>query len=108
MTEALILAVLVALCWLWWDSTQAREVAVRAARTACEAEGLQFLDDTVGISHLKPARDDDGRLKLQRTYTFEYSDTGNNRLPGSVVMLGPQVLLLNLQARTPDNVYTLH
>jgi len=47
-------------------------------------------------------------VKLQRAYDFEYSDTGNNRLKGSVVLLGHRVMLLNIGLRLPENVRTLH
>ena len=93
------LALLTALGWLWYDSLNVREIAVRAARDACSAEGLLFLDDTVGIASLKLARDGDGHVQLQRAYDFEFSDTGNNRLRGSVVMLGKKVALLNVGLR---------
>lgn len=99
MLELCGLALLTALGWLWYDSLNVREIAVRAAREACVAEGLLFLDDTVGISSLKLGRDGAGRLQLQRAYEFEYSDTGDNRLKGSVVMLGQRVILLNVGLR---------
>ncbi len=108
MIEIFFLILFVALSWLWWDSMQAREAAVSAAKAACEAEGLLFLDDTVGIASLKPARNANGRLLLQRAYDFEFSDTGNNRVKGSVVMLGRRVMLLNLQSRAMATVTTLH
>lgn len=108
MLELLGLIVILLLGLLWFDSLQAREAAVRAARAACEAEGLLFLDDTVGIASLKPARDDEGRLKLQRAYDFEYSDTGDNRIRGSVVMLGHRVMLLNVGLRALSGVTTPH
>lgn len=107
MLELLGLFVLLLLGWLWYDSLEAREAAVRASRNACEAEGLLFLDDTVGIVSLKPARDAEGRLKLQRAYDFEYSDTGNNRQQGSVVMLGKRVALLNVGLRAVPDTITL-
>lgn len=97
--ELLALALLTALGWLWFDSLKVREVAVRAAREACATEGLLFLDDTVGIAGLKLARNAQGRVQLQRAYDFEFSDTGNNRLRGSVVLLGARVVLLNLGVR---------
>ncbi len=90
----LILLLLLGL--LWYDSLNAREIAVRAAREACASEDLLFLDDTVGIRSLKLARNADGHVQLQRAYDFEFSDTGNNRLQGSVVMLGKHVALLNI------------
>jgi Protein of unknown function (DUF3301) len=106
--EVVGILLLAALAWLWLDSIRARELAVRAAREACVAEGLQLLDWTVAIANLKLARDHSGRLKLQRGYDFEYSDTGNNRLKGGLVMLGHRVTLLNVGLRAGPTPRTLH
>jgi len=96
--------------WLWLDSLKAREIGVTAAQAACADEGLQFLDDTVAIRSLRLVRDDDGRLRLRRVYGFEYSDTGDNRRSGSVILLGQRVVLLNVGLRpAPVPIYrTLH
>jgi len=99
---------LAGIAWLWLDSLKAREAAIRAAREVCAAEGLLLLDDTVAISGLKAARDDDGRLKLQRAYDFEYSDTGNNRLRGSLVLRGRRVVLINVGIRITPAARTVH
>ena len=99
---------LAGIAWLWPDSLKAREAAIRAAREVCAAEGLLLLDDTVAISGLKAARDDDGRLKLQRAYDFEYSDTGNNRLRGSLVLRGRRVVLINVGIRITPAARTVH
>lgn len=97
--EAIGLVAVAALAWLWLDSIKVREAAVAAARSACASEGLMLLDDTVSISGLKPARNDDGHIRLQRSYEFEFSDTGNNRRKGSVVLLGRRVVLFNVGVR---------
>jgi len=104
-------SLIVGLClagWLWLDSLKARETAVSAAREACRGDGLLLLDDTVAIASMKLVRDDDGRIRLQRAYAFEYSDTGNNRLPGSVVLVGRRVVLFNVglrdRERRPDEL----
>ena len=102
--EIIGIIILGALAWLWYDSLRAREAAVRAARAACAAEGLMLLDDTVAIANLKPVRDDDGHLILQRAYDFEFSDTGDNRLTGSVVLRGHRVILLNVGIITSGRV----
>ncbi len=102
--ELLGLLLLTALGLLWLDSLKVREAAVRTAREACAAENLLVLDDTVGIASIKLARDREGRLKLQRAYDFEYSDTGNNRIKGSVVMLGHRLMLLNVGLRLVRNL----
>ena len=93
------LVLLAGVGWFWLDGLKARDAALQAARRACGAEGLQLLDDTVSIASLKPARDDDGRLLLQRVYSFEYSDTGDNRRRGSVALLGHNVNLINIGVR---------
>lgn len=95
----LILLLIGATVWLWLDSLKAREIGVKAAQAACAGEGLLFLDDTVAIHSLKPVRDDDGRLRLRRVYTFEYSDTGDNRRSGMVTLLGQRVELLHVLPR---------
>jgi hypothetical protein len=82
---------------LWLDSLRARERAVQAGRSACERYRLQFLDDTVSFARMRLARDEEGQLKIARTYTFEFSDTGNNRRHGAIVMLGGQLRDLQLE-----------
>ena len=97
MWEALGMLALVAAALLWADSLRARERAVRAGRSACERYQLQFLDDTVSFARLRLARDEGGQLKISRTYTFEFSDTGNNRRHGAIVMLGGEVADLHME-----------
>lgn len=97
--EIISLIVLAALAWLWFDSFKAREAGMRAARTTCDAENLQLLDDTVSIASLWPGRTEDGRFALRRVYAFEFSDTGDNRRRGSVLLLGHRVLTVNIGLR---------
>ena len=88
MTEAVALVAVIGAALLWLDSLRAREQAVRAGRSACERYQLQFLDDTVSFARMRLARNDDGELRIARTYTFEFSETGNTRRQGAIVMLG--------------------
>lgn len=106
--EVFGLLLLVAIGWFWLDGIRVRDLAVAAARRFCEPRGLQFLDDTVAIASLKPERDEDGVLRLRRVYHFEYSDTGNNRQPASIVLLGQRVLALNAGQRVVPEPPTLH
>ena len=91
MLELSTLLILAALVWLWFDSMRARERALASGKRACERDGLMFLDETVECIALGVARNVDGRMLLRRTYGFEFSDTGNNRRSGSIVMLGGEV-----------------
>lgn len=82
--------------WFWMDSLKTREIALLAAGAACARYRFQFLDETVITERLRIARDSNGRFCLRRVYQFEFSDTGNNRRPGSVVMLGREVEMVQL------------
>lgn len=97
MAEVATIALIGLSVLFWLDSLKAREGAVRAGRSACERYALQFLDETVAFARLRLARDEDGQLRLARTYTFEFSDTGNNRRHGAIVMLGGELQDLQLE-----------
>lgn len=106
--ELLGLILMAAGAWLWLDGLKARDAGIAAARAACNGEGLQLLDETVSLASLRLARSGEGRLMLQRAYDFEYSDTGDNRRRGSVVLLGHRVVLLNVGLRAVPAERTLH
>jgi hypothetical protein len=97
MWEALAIILILAGGFFWIDSLRARERALAAGRGACERYGVQLLDETVQFAQLRLGRDDEGRLRLRRTYTFEFSDTGNNRRHGAIVMLGAQLQDMQLE-----------
>jgi hypothetical protein len=85
------------LAWWWYDSMRARERAVAVAVAACRRDSLQFLDDTVECVTTRPTRTEEGRFALRRTYRFEFSDNGNNRRAGSIVILGATVESLYME-----------
>ena len=72
MPEIVVLVLLAAGGWFLWDSLKVRETANAAMRAACRQEGLLFLDDTVALQSVWPARNRDGRLVLRRVYAFEF------------------------------------
>lgn len=73
--------------WFWQDSLAARENANRAAMEACQRLRLQFLDGTVAFARLALAREA-GRLKLRRTYVFDYTANSIERRQGFVLLTG--------------------
>jgi hypothetical protein len=97
MWEAAALILIVAGAAFWIDSLRARERALAAGRGACQRYGVQLLDETVQFARLRLARNEEGRLRLRRTYTFEFSDTGNNRRHGAIVMLGAELQDMQLE-----------
>jgi hypothetical protein len=87
----LFLILLAALGWFWFDTLHVLEVARKAGKQACSELNVQFLDDTVANIKLSLTRDITGRRVWRRTYRFEFSETGNSRLEGHVIMLGDKV-----------------
>lgn len=79
-----------AVVWFWQDSLAARESANAAAMEACTRLGLQFLDGTVAFARVTFVRDG-GRLKLRRTYVFDYTATSIERRQGFVLLTGRRV-----------------
>ncbi len=83
--------------WFWRDSLGAREQARAASTRACQQSNVQLLDDTVALERLWWRRDRDGRLKLERLYVFEFTDTGQRRQVGSVLLVGWRVEVLHME-----------
>lgn len=79
------------LAWFWADSLRAREHALRVCRKACAQIDAQLLDETVALRRLSIGRNTQGHAVWRRTYNFEYSLDGTERLCGSVVLRGGAV-----------------
>lgn len=94
--EILALALLGAAGWYWYAGMQARELAIQEGRRACQEARLQFLDETVAQSALRLARDGEGRLGIEREYSFEFSRTGAERETGQLTLRGGRVLWTRL------------
>ena len=97
MFSLIFLLLLAALGWYWFDSLRALEVARNMGKLACNNANVQFLDDTVARISLGMARDKSGRRVLRRTYRFEFSETGNSRLEGRLILLGNKIEAITLE-----------
>jgi len=91
------------LAWLVWHSAlEAREAANRIAREACSRAVVQLLDGTVAFAGFRLSRSaHDGRRRLLRTYTFDYTSDGFERAQGFVIMAGRDLEAVGL-AGTPS------
>ncbi|MFK7891874.1 MAG: DUF3301 domain-containing protein, partial [Granulosicoccus sp.] len=86
--DLLLLGIPATLVYLWWTSSKARELAILHARRTCQQMQVQFLDQTVAISHVRLARSPQGQHCLKRSYTFEYTAYGDYRDTGTVTLHG--------------------
>ena len=69
----------------WSAARAAAERAEAMGRDACQAAGVQWLDQTVHANGLRLRRGDDGRLGFERSFRFEYSQDGSDRHVGRLV-----------------------
>jgi hypothetical protein len=81
---------------LWHGALEAREAANRIAREACSRAVVQFLDETVAFAGFRWRRDDSGRRRLLRTYTFDYTSDGFERAQGFIVLSGGRLEAVGL------------
>jgi hypothetical protein len=92
----IFIAMLVALAWFWFDSLRSREIAKGICQRACSELHLQLLDDTIALVRVRLKRNRYGRLRIQRVYLFEFTQGGENRLQGIIVMRGYALEMLEL------------
>lgn len=89
--ETFLLILLAAGAWFWFDSASAREAAISSGRDLAQRCGVQLLDETVACSKVWFARNNRGHMRLMRTFEFEVSASGTERLPCHLVLLGKQL-----------------
>jgi len=104
MEAIIVLVLLAAVTWYVVEGLKARETGVDEARAICLKGGLQFLDESVVQRGIRLVRNSDGRLTIQRTFAFEFSDTGNNRRPGHITLQGQDVTMIHTGLPVPGEV----
>ena len=98
MIDLFFIILLLLIGWYWSSSTKAREIAFMAAATHCQKMDVVLLDDYVALNAQWLKRDEDGKIKIWRSYVFEFSSTGADRYQGKVIMLGKMVSTIQLDA----------
>ena len=81
---------------LWQISLDAREAANRIAKDTCSRAVVQFLDGTVAFAGFSLTRNSDGKRRLLRTYTFDYTTDGFERAQGFIVLAGGRLEAVGL------------
>ena len=93
MPTLLIVMIIAALGLAYWSASRAAaERADQLGRDACQAAGVQWLDQTVHAAGLRLRRGDDGRLGFERSFRFEYSHDGADRHVGRLVLRGERLV----------------
>lgn len=93
MPTLLILMILGAMGFAFWSASRAAaERAVRLGGEACQAAGVQLIDQTVHATGLRLRRGEDGRLGFERSFRFEYSEDGTDRHIARLVLQGERLV----------------
>jgi len=100
MDELLLIILILAGIWYWWDTLQCNEIALFVCKKKCEAARLQLLDATVTRQRSWLRRGPNGYIQICRLYSFEYSDDQSSdfgqRHSGYIVLIGKQVVETNM------------
>jgi hypothetical protein len=89
--ELALLFIMIALAWFWLDSMSKRERAVLLGRELAARFDLQLLDESVACNRLWLGRNRRGQLQFLRSYEFEVSPNGSERLHCQLTLLGNQL-----------------
>lgn len=108
MPTLLVLMIVTVLAAAWWSAARAAaERAEEVGRNACFAAGVQWLDQTVHADGLRLRRRKDGWPGLERSFRFEYSEDGQERHVGRLVLFGDELVSFSGPAQATSAV-TLH
>lgn len=92
-----LLILLILSIWLWRNSMMVREIALNEVRHICHESHLQLLDGGIYLRKIWPTRLENGHIGLLRFYHFDYTENGDNRLQGLVVMAADQLEYLQIE-----------
>ena len=96
MDDLLLIILILAGIWYWWDTQQCNEIALFVCKKKCESAGLQLLDASVSRQRTWLRRGPNGSMQICRLYSFEYSDDQSSnygqRHQGYIVIIGKQVV----------------
>lgn len=98
MLDDLILIALLLGAYLYWCNGQkVKEIALKAVKAHCLSLDVQMLDEYVALNSIRLKREQAGEMRLQRTFLFEFSSTGNERYNGVCIMLGRRVESIQME-----------
>ncbi len=95
--DLILIALLLGAYLYWFNGQQAKEIALEAVRAHCLKLEVQMLDEYVALCSIRLRREQAGNIKLQRSFLFEFSSTGNERYNGVCMMLGTRVESIQME-----------
>ena len=95
-TDLIVLIFLILACSYFWSAQRIKEMAFRATKAHCNTMEVQLLDQSVYLRAVWLKRDGEGKIRVWRSFNFEFTSTGEERNKGMIVLLGRKVLNIDL------------
>jgi len=96
-TDLLLLCLIFLLLAYWWSAQGIRQIALNSAKRHCQDMDVQMLDGSIALYRIWLRRDEQGKMRFWRSYAFEFTSTGVERYRGQVVLLGRNILSIQLE-----------
>ncbi len=94
LSTLIFLLLAIAFVAFWAAGRAAAETATHWGQQACIRAGVQWLDQSVHLLAMRLSRGSDGWIGIERHYGFEYSNGGEDRRAGRIVLRGRRLLSL--------------
>ncbi len=91
-----LIILLLLIGYYWSDSTKTREIALGFVKNHCRKIDVQLLDEYVALNGFWLKRDENGKIRIWRSYQFEFTSTGNERYNGKVILLSRIITSVHL------------
>ena len=103
MQQLLFLFLLFFIAAYWIDCVRVKELARHAGKMYCREYDVQFLDNTVTKRKTRIRLSSSSIIEIQRSYTFDYSDDGEQRHSGIILMHGKRMHEIQMNMNTYDH-----
>lgn len=103
LSSVMVLIAVSFVIWFWQDTSRTKELAIAAAKNACQQHQLQFLDGSVSHQSIRLQRGNDAKRHITRTYRFEFYN-GDARLSGKICIANNKVIALEFE--TIDKIFS--
>lgn len=88
LSDIIWFGLLASLAALWWHGQGIKAAALVHVKKYCEHYDIQLLDESLVLRKLWLSRNKEGVVRIQRTYFFEFTSTGEYRYRGTITLLG--------------------
>ena len=88
------------IAYIWSSNRKAYALAKLSCQSICKRHQLELLDDTIAGTRITVKRTPNG-LRLQRVYSFDYTDISHARKTGFLMMTGQVIDYIRLE-ESPD------